>query len=133
MARSTNINSEHKNSTTLVFIKGSRVLTYLVYAYALTASVFLAIGFFLLLFSANPSTPFVEFIYKTASHFLEPFRGIFPAKSVSETGYFSASALFAILMYLLLALLMHALINYITSKMVAYENDVQEEKDRLLQ
>jgi hypothetical protein len=122
---------QKNNSTKLLFIKGSRVLTYLVYAYALTASAFLATGFFLLLFSANPDTAFVEFVYKTANIFLAPFRGIFPLVSVSETGYFSASALFAILMYLLLALGMHALINYITVKMVASQEELDKTEAKL--
>jgi uncharacterized protein YggT (Ycf19 family) len=118
---------QEPSDSTLVFIKGARGLTYAVYGYALIASAFLATGFFLLLFSANQSTPFVKFIYDTAAVFLAPFRGIFPVRSVSETGYFSASALFAILMYLMLALGMHALINYITMKMVAYQNKLEEE------
>jgi hypothetical protein len=107
-----------ESNTTLVFIKGARILTYLVYGYSLLASAFLGIGFFLLLFSANSTTPFVKFMYETCNVFIAPFRGIFPLKPVGETGYFSASALFAILMYLLFALALHALINYLTAKMV---------------
>lgn len=108
----------------LVFIKFSRVVTYLVYAYSLVASVFLAIGFVLLLFSANPATPFVKFIYKVAYEFLGPFRGIFPTHSVGETGYFSSAALFAIIMYLILAIALHALINYITAKMIKHQDEL---------
>lgn len=118
--------------TKLIFIKGSRVLVYLVYGYSLTAAAFLATGFVLLLFSANQSTPFVNFVYQTAYFFLTPFRGIFPLKSVSETGYFSPSALFAILMYLLLALGMHALINYVTMKMVTYQNEIDKQQNKLV-
>lgn len=118
--------NKKNNDSALVFIKGARVLTYLVYAYAITACGFLATGFFLLLFSANSSTAFVKFVYDTAAIFLAPFRGIFPVKPVGETGYFSSSALFAIIMYMLLALGMHALINYLTMKMV----NSQRELDR---
>lgn len=128
MANST---KQQDKSTALVFIKGSRVLTYIVYGYSLVASFFLAIGFILLLFSANTGTPFVRFIYNTAAVFMTPFRGIFPVRSISETGYFSASALFAIIMYLLLALAMHALINYVTMKMVAYQEQVDIDESRL--
>lgn len=117
---------QQNNDSSLIFIKGARALTYFVYAYALTACGFLATGFFLLLFSANSSTAFVKFVYDTASIFLAPFRGIFPVKPVGETGYFSSSALFAIMMYMLLALGMHALINYLTVKMV----NSQRELDR---
>lgn len=120
-----------KSDPTLIFIKGSRVLTYFVYAYALTASGFLATGFFLLLFGANASTPFVEFVYQTSSFFLTPFREIFPVRSISETSYFSASALFAIIMYLLLALGMHTLINYLTMKMVGFQKQLQAQEKSL--
>jgi uncharacterized protein YggT (Ycf19 family) len=114
------------SDTTLVVIKASRVLTYLVYAYAVVATVFLTLGFFLLLFSANPSTPFVEFVSKVASNFLEPFRGIFPLHKISETGYFSGSMLFAIIMYVIAAMVLHALITYITEKIVKHENDLAD-------
>lgn len=112
------------SDATLVFIKGSRILSYCVYAYAMIASVVLALGFFLLLFSANPTTPFVQFIYKASIEFLQPFRGIFPTHQVTETGYFSASALFAIIMYLIMATALHSLIVYITTKMVTHENEL---------
>lgn len=118
--------TSNSKDTNLMFIKGSRALTYMVYGYALLASGFLSLGFFLLLFSANATTPFVKFIYDTASIFLSPFRGIFPLKAVSETGYFSSSALFAIIMYLFLALGANALINYITMKMVQHQAEIDK-------
>lgn len=114
------------SDTKLMFIKVARVLTYCVYGYALVASAFLAVGFFLLLFSANSSTPFVHFVYEGALAFLAPFRGIFPVRQISETGYFSPSALFAIMMYIFLALGMNALINYVTLKMVTYQEELDE-------
>ena len=109
---------DQPSDTKLLFIKTSRVLTYIVYAFSLTAIVFLTIGFFLLLFGANSDVGFTQFIYKVAAEFLQPFRGIFPAHQVFDTGYFSTSALFAIIMYMLLALGLHALIAYITEKML---------------
>lgn len=108
----------------LIFIKFSRVLTYLVYAYSLVASVFLTIAFFLLLLSANAGTPFVNFVYRVAYDFAAPFRGIFPTRPVGETGYFSSTALFAIIMYLVFALALHALINYITAKMIKHQDEL---------
>ena len=112
--------------TKLIFIKISRGLSYFVYGYSLVASAFLGITFFLLLFSANASTPFVEFVYKTSAAFLGPFRGIFPVRSISETGYFSPSIIFAIIMYMILALCMNALINYVTLKMVKHQKELEE-------
>jgi uncharacterized protein YggT (Ycf19 family) len=111
---------------TLVSIKIFRGVSYVVYAYALIASVFLGLGFVLLLFSANSSVPFVEFVYKVAAEFLQPFRGIFPVHQISETGYFSASALFAIMMYMILATAVQSLISYLTLKMTKHEVELQE-------
>lgn len=117
---------KNSDSKTL-FLKTSKVLTYIVYAYMVLAVVFLSLGFILLLFGANQTVPFTEFVYKVAAEFLQPFRGIFPLKEIGETGYFSASALFAIVVYMLLALAVNTLITYITSKMIKH----QQELDRL--
>lgn len=121
------------NDTTLVFVKGARVLTYFIYGYSLTASAFLGVGFFLLLFGANAATPFVDFVYNTARLFLAPFRGIFPAIPLNEAGsaYFSPSALFAIVMYLLFALALHSLINYLTYKMVESQKKLDKTESKL--
>jgi len=112
--------------TKLVFIKISRGLSYFVYGYSLVASAFLALTFFLLLFSANSTTPFVKFVYQTGAAFLGPFRGIFPVRSINETGYFSPSIIFAIIMYMILALCMNALINYVTLKMVKHQAELEK-------
>lgn len=109
----------------LIFIKFTRGVSYFVYGFAIVAAVFLGFGFFLLLFGANQSTPFVQFIYKVAAEFLQPFRGIFPLHPVGETGYFSAAALFAIMVYLILAAAVNALISYLTAKMVRHENELE--------
>jgi uncharacterized protein YggT (Ycf19 family) len=117
---------QQPSDATLVSIKIFRGISYAVYAYALVASVFLGIGFVLLLFSANANVPFVEFVYKVAAEFLQPFRGIFPLHQVSETGYFSTSALFAIMMYLVFAAALQSLISYLTVKMVKHEQELAE-------
>lgn len=114
------------SDSTLTFIKISRGISYAVYAFALIAVFFLGVGFVLLLFGANTSTPFVNFIYKGAAEFLQPFRSIFPLHQISETSYFSASALFAIGMYMILAAALKSLISYITLKMVKHERELQE-------
>lgn len=117
------------SDATLVFIKISRILTYIVYGYSIVASTFLALGFALQLFGANYNTGFVQFVYKVAYEFLKPFRGIFPGHQVSDTSYFNSSALFAILMYMLLAVALHSLIAYITSKMVKHQAELDEAAD----
>lgn len=110
----------------LTFIKVARVLTYLVYAYAIIATVFLVLGFFLLLLGASTSSSFVQFVYHIAARFLEPFRGIFPGHQLSDRSYFSAAGLFAIIIYGLAAMAIHAFINYLTYKEVKHQTELQE-------
>jgi uncharacterized protein YggT (Ycf19 family) len=129
-------NDSGVSDTVLLFSKMARVVTYIIYSFTIIASVFLSLGFVLLLFGANPDVPFTEFVYKVAAEFLQPFRGIFPPKQISETGYFSASALFAIVIYFLVAMSLHALIVYITSKIVEHETALEaqvEQAERKMQ
>lgn len=110
----------------LLFIKTARVLSYIVYSFMIVAVVFLSLGFVLLLFGANSDVGFTKFVYKVAAEFLQPFRGIFPSHPVGETGYFSTSALFAIIIYMLAALAINSLISYITAKMVKHESELDQ-------
>lgn len=118
----------------LSFIKVARGLTYLVYAYVIIAIAFLILGFLMLLLGANPQADFTQFIYRIAAEFLQPFRGIFPTKQITETSYFSAAGLFAIVMYSFFAAGIHALISWITAKQMNYENELlvaKKENERL--
>lgn len=98
---------------TPMHLRVGNVLVRVLYFWVLFGVIVLTLRVFLLAFSANPSTNFVTFIYETSSRYLEPFRGIFPAKPVSETGYFDVSAVFAIIMYLLFMWAVSALIAYV--------------------
>jgi len=92
------------------------------------------LGFVLLRFGASTDSSFVRFVYHIAAEFLQPFRGIFPPKQITDTSYFSSSGLFAIIMYSLFAAAIHGLISYVTVKQVQHENDLlqaQKENARL--
>jgi hypothetical protein len=109
----------------LTLIKFCRGLSYFVYGFSLLATIFLVLGFFLLLFGANTSTPFVQFIGRGASEFMAPFRGIFPVHQVGESSYFAPGILFAIIMYLLFAAAVNALIEYLTTVMTRHQNELE--------
>lgn len=98
------------------YLRVSKIVAYIMYAWVLIGVVTLGLRIFLLAFSANPTTPFVEFIYRTSSDYLNPFRGIFEPKSIGETGYFDVAAMFAIIIYLLVMWAFSALIGYIQFK-----------------
>lgn len=112
------------NEGALSFIKVARGLTYLVYAYVVLAIVFLILGFLMLLLGASTEASFTRFVYHIAAEFLQPFRGIFPTKEITETSYFSAAGLFAIVMYSFFAAAVHALISWLTAKQMNYENEL---------
>ena len=98
------------------YLKIGKVVTLLLYIWVMFGVIVLGLRVFLLAFSANAATPFVQYIYKTSADYLAPFRGIFPSKPVGETGYLDIASIFAIIMYLLFAWLVSAGINYIQSK-----------------
>ena len=98
------------------YLQFSKVITYVLYIWILFGIIVLGLRVFLLAFSANASTPFVNFIYNTSASFLQPFRGIFPPKSIGETGYLDVAAIFAMIIYALLAWGFAELINYVQAK-----------------
>ena len=105
-----------------------KIASYVLYAWVAIGLVSLGTRMFLLLFSANPNTPFVNFVYRVSSDYLEPFRGIFPPRTVGETGYLDVAALFAIFMYLIVAWLVSVLIAYVETKIARYS---EEERKRI--
>ncbi len=109
------------------YLKISKVIVYFIYAWVIFGIVVLGLRIFLLAASANPTSGFVEFIYNTSADYLAPFRGIFPPKSVGQTGYLDVAALFAMIMYLLFGWGISSLIEYIQSKIDVIRGD---EKDR---
>lgn len=72
------------------------------------------IGFFvglriiLRLFSANPATPFVSWVYSISDTFITPFRGIFPALNI-QTGVLDMVAIITLAGYMLLGYLLLSL------------------------
>jgi uncharacterized protein YggT (Ycf19 family) len=90
----------------------------LLYGLVVAAVVILLIAFFLQLFNASTSAPFVQWIYRSARVVLAPFRGIFPQLETETGSVFNVSILFAILMYGLFAMGIHALISWLERKIL---------------
>lgn len=116
MAKSAKSRDYHREVSVPGYLSVSRIVAYIVYAWAFVAVILLSLRVFMLAFSANASTPFVEFVYRTSADYMAPFRDIFPVKPIGETGYFDVAALFAIIMYLLLAWLISSAIRLIQLK-----------------
>ena len=105
----------------------SRAIILFVYAFAIACIVILAIAFFLQLFNANQMAPFVDWTNRAAKRIMQPFRGIFPPLEGEQGSVFDVSMLFAIFMYGLLALGLHALIAWIDRRIssLRYESTWQ--------
>lgn len=59
------------------YLRVSKVIAYVMYAWVFIGIILLGIRIFLLAFSANTATPFVEFVYRTSADYLAPFREYF--------------------------------------------------------
>jgi uncharacterized protein YggT (Ycf19 family) len=105
-----------KDPSTVTGLRFAKVLTWLVYAYLIIAVVILVLEFFLLLFNASTDAAFTEWVYRSGDRVLEPFRGIFPTRTADNGSVVDFAVLFAIIMYGILAMLLHALISWIDRK-----------------
>jgi hypothetical protein len=93
-------------------------LNRLVYYIAGAIETLLVFRFTLKILGANPGSPFVSFLYALSGFFVAPFRGIF-GTTVSEgletVSVLEPSTIFAILVYLVLAIGVVELVNVLTA------------------
>jgi uncharacterized protein YggT (Ycf19 family) len=100
----------------LTIVRIARILTYLVYAFVLITLVILLLGFFLLLFGANPDAPFSEWVYRSLDRVMAPFRGIFESVELNGNSVLDTSVLFAMIVYGIAGIALSALIHWLTDK-----------------
>jgi len=114
----------------------ARAVGYLVYAYVIVVEIILGFGFFLLLFGANPTSGFVQWMYRNLDRVMDPFRGIFTPiqlgtpDSNEVPSVFETSVLFAMIVYGLLAIAVHALISWMTGRMARLQREDYEYRRR---
>jgi uncharacterized protein YggT (Ycf19 family) len=92
---------------------------------------FLLVRVILRFFAANPTTPFVHWIYTSSSTLIDPFRGIFPTTVIGHNHVVDFTALFAMLVYGLIALAFLALLNWLNPTRYATTAPVVTKKSRL--
>ena len=78
--------------------------------------VMLALRFILKLFGANSANDFVNWIYQTSGEILGPFRGIFPSARLDDGFVIEFSTIFAMLVYVLIAMLAFYVIELLTPR-----------------
>lgn len=126
---------EHVHGGRRFLLIVARALSYLVYAYVVFVEIILAFGFFFLLFGANQSSSFVEWVYRSLDRAMAPFRGMFTPVELGTTqgnvaSVFDTSILFAMIVYALLAVLVGALIQWLTSRLARLEREDAEAQRR---
>jgi uncharacterized protein YggT (Ycf19 family) len=107
-------------------LTAGKILTGVVYAVILSFVVILTTAFVLQLFGANPTADFANWVYQAADRIMDPFRGIFPTRQISDRAVFNGSLLFAVIVYSALALALHALIAWFAGQLA----EPRREQDR---
>lgn len=109
----------------------AKTVSYLVYFYLLMVEVILAVGFFLLLFGANPSAGFVTWIYRSLDRTMKPFRGMFSPIELGVTGnqvesIIETSILFAMVIYGIVAIVAHTVVVWLSDRLARVEFEERE-------
>jgi uncharacterized protein YggT (Ycf19 family) len=99
----------------------ARVVILVIYAILMTYVLILLIAFGLRLFGASPTAPFVDWIYTASARMMQPFRGMFPTQQVTSKSVFDPSLLFAVLMYSIVAMLLHGVVDWLSDRIYGIE------------
>jgi uncharacterized protein YggT (Ycf19 family) len=75
--------------------------------------IILAFRIFFRLLSANPTAPFVHWIYQTSDVIMAPFRGVFPTATIENGMVLDISAIFAGVVYLIFAYVVIGLLSLV--------------------
>jgi uncharacterized protein YggT (Ycf19 family) len=107
-----------------------RLFTLFIYLVFLAYAVIVGIAFVLQLLGANPEADFADWIYRAAANITEPFRGIFPTTQVSDRSTFNASLLFALIVYLVVAVILHGIVDWLARRIAGIDRAEEREQMR---
>lgn len=115
----TEVQQEHR--TERIAAAAGRAITMVVYVYVVIVEMILALGFFLLLLGANPTSSFVEWVYRSMDRAMKPFRGIFSPIEVGVAGndvpsVLETSVLFAMIIYCIIAIAASSLLHWLATR-----------------
>ena len=134
MTNTADVQPNHWRTTRKVVTQATRVLSYLVYLYLLAVEVILLLGFFLLLFGANTSAGFTEWVYRSMDRAMKPFRGIFTPIELGTTAgneiqsVFETSVLFAMIVYGVVGIAIYSFIGWLTHRIGLIERQERDEQ-----
>jgi hypothetical protein len=105
-----------------------KLVTLVVYLVFLAYAIIVGIAFVLQLLGANPTADFADWIYRAAENITQPFRGIFPTTQVTDRSSFNASWLFALIVYLIVAVILHGIIDWLTRRIAGIDRAEEREQ-----
>jgi uncharacterized protein YggT (Ycf19 family) len=105
----------------------AKILLWAVYVWVVLNLVLLFVAFWLRLLGANPKAGFTEWVYRSVTRSMAPFRGIFEPIALSDESVLDTSLLFAMIIYGLVALFLRIALDWITERVVHRRNDLQQE------
>jgi uncharacterized protein YggT (Ycf19 family) len=108
-------------------IRIARGLVWFLYAWVVVTIVLLFMAFILQLFAANPQAGFVEWVYRSTTRAMAPFRGIFQPVELSERSTLDVSILFAMVVYLFVALGLNAAVEWVSARLHQSERTDREQ------
>lgn len=82
-----------------VVLRAARALAWVVTAVVTATAGLLALAFVLRLGGANPDAGFSRWVERSVARAMDPFRGIFPERPLTDSSVFDASVLFAAAVY----------------------------------
>ncbi len=103
-------------------------MVWVLYAIVLINAVILTLAFLLRLLGANPDAGFTEWVYRSASRSMGPFRGIFPEHQVSDASVLDLSLLFAAIVYIVVAMLIDSVLHWLGHRLVEQHNRALREQ-----
>ncbi len=92
----------------------SKVLLWVVYVWVVLNLVLLFLAFVLRLFGASPDAEFTQWVYRSVTRSMAPFRGIFEPIPLNDQSVLDTSLLFAMIIYGLAALFLRAGIDWVS-------------------
>lgn len=104
--------------TKLWLLRAAKAVVVFVYAFVLVNLVMLILGFFLQLFGASTDAAFTRWVYRGVDRIMDPFRGIFPSYTVSDQSVLDVSLLFAMIVYTIVGITLHAVVTWLTDKIM---------------
>jgi uncharacterized protein YggT (Ycf19 family) len=91
----------------------TRIVAGLINFFLALVEIFLGLRVILRLFAANPHNGFVQWIYNSSDTLMDPFRGIFHSVVIGSNHVVDFSAIFAMVVYGLVALAFAALVSWL--------------------